>query len=580
MANFYGGQHQFNISNVEINYIQRPSDRDPFQILCKARAIEATEISNVAAYAPKCSPGSRTKTLTDIMAWVDAPTSAILWISGIAGAGKTCVMREVVNRCREAGLVTWTYFFNFRHPRLIIEQPFVATLVSQMIVTIPQLRPFVLQSIDEDPDIFNVNASQDHQMKTLLIPALDLPPFQADPAAPSKIAILVDAIDECKEKRERGNLLRLLHSLTQRKRPTVIVIVASRPEPDLRTAYEAPVLKSATTHMRLEKYDTSTDVRHFLCDEFEKIRNTHPMYVPEEWPDEDTLSKVENFCSGEQSLLLASTIARFVESPKYAPVNRLNEVLSLGTSRSATQEEPFAPLDSIYDLILHPPASDSSFIRRLLYASTVVDSHGHDGVELESLDALFGVTPGTVSSIASELAPVVDQSQGRLVFRHKSLKDFLLSPERSKDLFRPRAETCLDVVTAISENLKNWYDDDRTVPHLTGCFVHHWASFAWESGVFRLPVEQIPAAITAFDPRMIFCYVFMAQFSDWSGGSAIPVSSSWGRLASAAHLRLVRDLNVSFQFLGPDLRSFLVPPWRRCGLRAPVQGAEAMSAVQ
>ena len=541
MANFYHGQHQFNISTAEFNtYNIKSIQNEPYQVLCRARAIEATDISNVAVYAPKCSPGSRTKTLDDIMAWVHSPTSAILWISGIAGAGKTCVMREVVKRCHEAGLVTWTYFFNFRHPRLQIEQPFVATLVSQMIDTIPPLRPVVLQALENDPDIFNANISLDHQMKTLLLPALDLPPFQADPAAPPKIAILVDAIDECSEKRERGHLLRLLHFLTQRKRPTIVVIVASRPEPDLRTAYDTPVLKSATTHLRLEKYDTANDVRHLLCDEFEKIRNTHPMAVPEDWPDEATLSRVEAFCSGTLGLMMASMITRYTGKPNNNPVDALNAVLALTPPSDPTANDPSQRLDGLYFLILHPPDADMNLIKRIVHTTAVLTGSGSSTVRLKCLDALLDVAPETCTSIARELSPVIDSSQGRFNFRHKSLRDYLLTEDRARDLFRPRSETHLEIATAVAEKLQRWYNGDPTEPHPIGWAVLQWAVSAWESKVLELPMDQLPTPIRTFDPRIVFCYAFMARtVGGWPLSTLTVTGPSWTRLIGGDHLHSV-----------------------------------------
>ena len=545
MANFHGGQHQFNIGTVEINHWQqygRPDFKDAIQALSRARAIEATDISNVAAYAPRCSPGSRTRTLQDIMAWIQTPTTSILWISGVAGAGKTCVMREVVKRCRDAGFITWTYFFNFRHARLTIEQPFVATLVWQMIDTIPALRPFVLQTIEDDPDgMFNPQVSLDRQMKTLLMPALDHPPLQMDPAAPSKITILVDAIDECVDRRERGNLLRLLHSLTQRKRPTIVVVVASRPEPDLRTAYDAPVLKSATTHLSLEKYDTSSDVRHFLCGEFETIRNTHPL-APEDWPDEDTLSQVEAFCGGK--FLVASTIAKYIEDKNRNPVDLLTEILSLDTSRGATPSDHFAHLDRLYTHILHPPKTDVSLTKRLLHAAVVLDSSG-SGIKLACLDALFALAPGTTLSIAKQFNPVIDHSKDRFTFRHKSLRDYLLSEDRSGGLFRSRPETCIELATAIAEGLQAWYTQDPSEPHPMGSIAHQWCQLVADSGVVDLPVDEVPAAIITFDPRVIFCDHFLACISRSSGGAAGVLNSSWSRLSTWFHRTIVSPQHLS-----------------------------------
>src|SRR5687767_4781419 len=115
-------------------------------LLFDKSAMEATQDSPTAAYAPKLMPGTRAKVINDIMAWIahqgqssktPAPQTSILWFSGPAGAGKTCIQREVAKRSQERGMLVISYFFSTRVPNLDNSIPFVFTITQQLIEKVP-----------------------------------------------------------------------------------------------------------------------------------------------------------------------------------------------------------------------------------------------------------------------------------------------------------------------------------------------------------------------------------------------------------------------------------------------------------
>lgn len=127
---------------------------NPIQILRDARAVEATDTSRMAAYAPRCKLGSGTKVIQDIFSWINADgvdrkggmRCPMLWFQGPAG-GKTCIMREVVSRCEEMGLLTASYFFSTKVAGLDNDGPPgpVATIAYQLYT-----QSHVLEDLDLD----------------------------------------------------------------------------------------------------------------------------------------------------------------------------------------------------------------------------------------------------------------------------------------------------------------------------------------------------------------------------------------------------------------------------------------------
>lgn len=181
-------------------------------------------------------------------------------------------MRDLAAGFQNAGVPVCTYFFSTKIAGLDTENPFVATIVHQLIRRIPTLRPSVLQAVSENPTIFL--ESLDLQLETLVIKPLSLGLCQS---SCQQIVIAVDGFDECRNPAERQHLLKLLRRLVARLPRLILIILASRPELDTRMAFSTSQFESVMQTICLQDYDGKVDIRHYFCDEFERIRKTHPM---------------------------------------------------------------------------------------------------------------------------------------------------------------------------------------------------------------------------------------------------------------------------------------------------------------
>ncbi|KAJ2919449.1 hypothetical protein MD484_g968, partial [Candolleomyces efflorescens] len=460
----FSNAHHVNIQNLQSTTTQTtiiPSTiLDPaLQILLKNRATEATHTSKTAESAPKCKEGTRVRAITDIINWADdvldspdSPAKSVLLLRGPAGAGKTCILREVTSRCQEKKSLVGDYFFSTRVPGLDNDAAFVATITSHLIKTIPELHDPVLLTIQSDPTIFE--ESLEYQVKNLI--SNHIPSISAD--SPTPRIIVIDGFDECREPKQRANLLRIIHRLVTPPH-FFRVIIGSRPEFDIRTAFDRPPFNSITKILRLESYDASDEIYQYLVDEFARIRETHPakQSIPLEWPGQATLEGLTDKSSGIWAY--PATVIKYVDNPRRHPVEQLKHVIN--ASSNASSGRPFAELDALYEFILNPPDTDILLIKRML----------HIVVELARLDCSYpllststldeflclekGTTEITLCDLHSVLS-VEDPDRPYIHFHHKSLEDYLCSPDRSGMLHQTREDTLADLITVCTHQLQHW----------------------------------------------------------------------------------------------------------------------------
>lgn len=531
----FTNSHHFGIQTANIITMMRlPGNRmDPMGILHQARAVEATHTSTTASYAPKCKAGTRVQIITDIMDWVESATSedpspeptSILWFSGPAGAGKTCIMWEVVKQCQKAGLLVWSYFFSARITGLDIERPLVATIVHQLTNTIPALKPLVLKAIADNPTIFE--ESMEWQMEKLLVEIMETHYFHSNSAPSSPKAILIiDGFDECRNQDERGHLLKLLRILP-RKLPSILIILASRPELDIRTAFDTKEFKSITHILRLQDYDGTEDVRNYYCDEFERIRETHVMkaLIPHNWPAEAVLNAL--VCKSNGHFILPSTVIKYVDNPRRNPVELLEDVMALsgqGGGPPNLTVNPLADLDALYQLILHPPNTHFDLMKRILHTILGL-SLANNYRPASFYDEFLLLPPGTTSMALCDLHSIVSvpassptsasdpEAASQVIrFHHKSLEDYLVSAERSLDLFQSPSQIHLDITTSCIHHLQLWERDPTDYSRYNAST--DYASCHWRKHLLKYIPDRptsipIPAAILEFDPRIAARFGFI-----------------------------------------------------------------------
>ncbi|KAF5339845.1 hypothetical protein D9611_009162 [Ephemerocybe angulata] len=536
-SQFSIGNATFSADTHNVTVVQQPVFVDPMKILHDNRAVEATHTSTTAAYAPKCKPGSREQVIQDITSWAREPkqvASHILWFQGPAGGGKTCIMREVALRLQETGTLAASYFFSTRVTGLDTERPFMATIVHQLLGTENLTEAGVVERIMKNPTIFT--ESLDTQMEALVMCPLK---WTGDTTVgqdrrPCRV-IVIDGLDECRDKQGRAHILRLMRKLATSKTIALsfTIIIASRPELDIRTIFSNTDFKQITRNVCLQDYDGAADIRNSLCDEFNRIRETHPgkESIPEGWPAEEILELLVSKSSG--CYIYPATVIKHVDNPRRNPVSLLQEVLAM--SKSLAPRNPLEELDALYAHILNPPDTDILLMKRLLHCIIAINEalliNSSKGVNMDKslaahlvpafLDSLLQIPPGSTNITFCDLHSLIAVPQfvpkygvlpeTRIRFHHKTLEDYLCSPRRSGHLYQPLHASHLDLATSCAQHVQRWSPEESPCSTEVGYYScrswwTHLDLFFQGAASPKEALRQIPTSLLNFDSTRCWKY--------------------------------------------------------------------------
>ncbi|KAJ2920010.1 hypothetical protein MD484_g462, partial [Candolleomyces efflorescens] len=484
-SNFAMGDVQFNYTTENRTDIKQSAvfDSDPLRMLLDHSATIAMSDSPTV-YEPTCHPGTREVVADRIMAWArDRQGTPILWLSGPAGAGKSCIQRTIVQTCTAEGLLVASFFFSIKHPEASNETRFIATLAAQFAETIRGFKGNIERAITMDRRMFT--KALELQLEGLIFKPLQewddaisnrlarlfwrtlmaLVAHQEDSDTPwtRNNIIVIDGLDECIDEREQVHILRLVHTLAKHPRFPFRFAIASRPEYAIRTAFCSSPFSNDTLILRLEDYEADEDLRRYSNAEFARLKSDHPAAesIPVSWPstkDKDTL-----IAKASQQFVYVSVVMKHLTNPRRHPVLELQKILGHRPFENDAKSNPFAELDALYDRIMHPPDVDASLLKTILH-SIIHDkpgSHSLHGPEsitespspVDDFDILFSLEPGTTMATLVDLHSVLNISSPskRPTFHHKSLEDFLTSHSRAGDLYQSNDQTHLQLTLAYHE---------------------------------------------------------------------------------------------------------------------------------
>jgi hypothetical protein len=393
---------------------------------------------------PKCHPHTRKAVLKKIEDWVkDADKVAlILWLYGPAGAGKSAIAQTIAELLEKAGLLAAAFFFSRNADGRKDKTPLVATLVYQLIISIPEIRTHVLEALEQDPFLFS--RTIEAQIHVLLVKPLNAV-ANDETLAPILLSrprlIILDGLDECRTTLAQTQILNALSTAVKDLRIPLCFLIASRPEHDIRQAFNDQIsLGTLSFSIALDDtYQPDHDIRVFLQSAFDEIKRNHPSkaHFPASWPSSQDIRRLVEKSSGQ--FIFASTVVKYVNSHRHWPPDRLKIIFG----RSAPgQETPFAELDSLYRLVLSSVA-DTKILQDFLMFLVLRPFWQHDGLWVKQTTALIEkflfYRPGEIDMILTDLHSIISVPPPNrfreLRFFHASLPEFLLDRSRSMDLF-------------------------------------------------------------------------------------------------------------------------------------------------
>ena len=245
-----------------------------------ASAPNALHDSSARFDPPTCHPNTRLAVLECIMEWIfgsDDRDALILWLYGPAGAGKSAILQSIAEKCAALDILLASFFF-FRsdstrnHPGSLI-----ATIAYQIATRIPQVTSALDSAISRDPMIFK--KSLDTQVQQLIVNPLRnlaLSGFFKDRNTAPRL-VLIDGLDECNGHDQRRIVLLSIAKALREQIFPLIFLIASRPEEDIRLTFNSTPLSGFWSSLVLDDiFLPDLDIRLFLNDSFQEIKDSHP----------------------------------------------------------------------------------------------------------------------------------------------------------------------------------------------------------------------------------------------------------------------------------------------------------------
>ena len=265
-----------------------------------------------------------------------------------------------------------------------------------------------------------------------------------------RIAI-IDGLDECHDPEKQLEVLDNLSRILQNLPIPFGVVIASRPEHHIRSAFDLADLNERSSRLSLaDSYDPDADIKKYLVDRFSQIREEHPLraYLPTPWPKKGVIDKFVAKASGQ--FIYASTVDKFVSSMRHKPSERLDILLG---HLDAGKLKPFEQLDSLYSFIFHTVdriyrAGTLRVLGATMVLSAVQEYHTPPFYDIYSgsvvisdpmpyssrfIERLLGLGNGDVRYLLLDLESLltVKDDDAHIRFFHASLSDYLFDKSRS-----------------------------------------------------------------------------------------------------------------------------------------------------
>ncbi|KAJ7199387.1 WD40 repeat-like protein [Mycena pura] len=360
--------------------------------------------------------GTRSKIIEDITELLTTPSEArIIWLSGVAGSGKSTVATSVSEYFRGLGrLGTFLCFtrndVGESDPTLVLH-----TIALGLAKAHPHIERAICMALSRDSNL--VGAPIEKQFQELFLRPLEsvkqhlIGPF----------IVIMDALDECAD--DSRNVLGNLIANSFTKLPAAFrFFVTSRPDSDITRLFRN---KTAVQELSLDiASESHNDISLYICDRLATIRQAHPDLNPI-WPGDQTVQQLISL-SGNL-FIWAATALDFIQGKKsFQPHTRLQTLLK-------TPFQTGGNLDQLYTLALRSDGDwdDEEFresATAILAAIVLAKVPMTDSV----MDSILCLDDGTASRVLKFLGSVIQWSAGQPARTlHASFGDFLVQPNNS-----------------------------------------------------------------------------------------------------------------------------------------------------
>ena len=403
----------------------------------------------------KCMDQTRVELLQELREWYNNPRCPILWLSGMAGTGKSTIARTVADDLYTNHRLAGSFFFR-RAGKLSKANNFVTTLAHQLAVT---PRPAISPSFKELVGEAILNHSEvlvqglRGQWRELVVGPLS----RIQSSQRLALTFVIDALDECGSDDEIRLILQLFIELKNINNIDLSVLMTSRPETTLiRGFQDMPEI----LHRRLDLHSiprnlVEHDLYVFMKQKLSRIKSTNNP----DWLDEKVLLSLVQ--KADCLFIYAATLCLFIENSYDAPEDCVSNILL----NTPTGGGDTAAIDDMYTQVLSSalakPEQRKEIAQRSGNQFRMVVGSIVTLLEILSITALSDLlsmkvdsVQRTLGSLGSVLSIPSDTKQP-ICLLHPSFRDFLLDKARCRhERFHIQSETahadlairCLDVL--------------------------------------------------------------------------------------------------------------------------------------
>ncbi|KAH9896608.1 hypothetical protein C8Q73DRAFT_788949 [Cubamyces lactineus] len=435
--------------------------------------IEALLYSGSSVHV-QCHENTRVEVLSSLCSWLrpeHPPLSdlPILWLHALAGSGKSTIALTIADRWDKEGLLGASFFCARDGDRSNINCIF-RTIAYRLALHLPTFREHLIKILEMEPDLYSSTPTR--QLEKLIVEPLEALRASAKSEAPfpARVAIVIDALDECTDDTAVSTILKSLALHIGRLSP-VKFLITSRPEENITRGFLQQSLDDNTQKLALSKIPedlTRRDISAFLESRLADIREGFKLGAS--WP---LPKQLENLISlSELLFIFAAAAVRYIgDQAERDPKSRLTALLDAGNAAAAkrgTSASEFSILDALYLQVLENAASrlgDNLKARLNLVLGTIVLAEQR--LSPAMLDALLDLPTGTASRVLPVFGAILTISDSQddttpIRIIHLSFSNFLVDPTRCTDqgfLVRPQihhshiALRCLNVMKVLKYNI-------------------------------------------------------------------------------------------------------------------------------
>ena len=208
----------------------------------------------------ECLPETRVDLIRSVEDWTKDMSiqQSVLWLHGLAGAGKSTLATTIANRFREAGRLGAFLFFNRDVTQRSDPGPVIRTIVYQMGSYDHHIGSVISSAIENTPNSSFLTPRV--QFKKLIVEPLLSTRRPVDQNFSGRcmeddmpVVVVLDALDECGNLRTRKHLLEILAKETTALSSILRIVLTSCAESDIRIAFKCQ------SHIASRELDITSD---------------------------------------------------------------------------------------------------------------------------------------------------------------------------------------------------------------------------------------------------------------------------------------------------------------------------------